>query len=102
MPFSPLWVGRLIQDYLAVAAEDIKLVGKNKEKSLWGTVSVAFETSAGNEVELTAVKPITTPLGQDTPWTRFKGNLIVLGLAFLKDTSMTIDIEDGKVQFLIT
>ena len=73
---------------------------KNKEKSLWGTVSVAFETSAGNEVELTAVKPITTPLGQDTPWTRFKGNLIVLGLAFLKDTSMTIDIEDGKVQFI--
>ena len=72
---------------------------KNREKSLWGEVSVAFETKAGNEVELQAKKPITTPLGQDTPWTRFKGNLIVLGLAFLSDTAMTIDIDHDKLQF---
>lgn len=75
---------------------------KNHEKSLWGEVSVAFETKAGSLVELTAKKPITTPLGRDTPWTRFKGNLIVLGLAFLDGNSMTIDIDEGKLQFLGT
>ncbi|KAL7541810.1 hypothetical protein ACHAXR_011241, partial [Thalassiosira sp. AJA248-18] len=72
---------------------------KNREKSLWGEVSVAFQTQAGNQIELTATKPITTPLGQDTPWTRFKGNLVVLGLAFLNDNAMTIDTDDGKLQF---
>ena len=72
---------------------------KNREKSLWGAVSVAFETKAGNFVELKATKPITTPLGQNTPWTRFKGNLIVLGLAFLDGNAMTIDIDDGRLQF---
>jgi len=78
---------------------------KNREKSLWGEVSVAFETKAGGGeegqqlVELSARKPITTPLGRDTPWTRFKGNLIVLGLAFLDGNAMAIDIDDGKLQF---
>ena len=73
---------------------------KNREKSLWGQVNVAFETHAGNVIELSAAKPITTPLlGKDSPWTRVKGNLIVLGLAFLDGTAMTIDIDDGKLQF---
>ena len=73
---------------------------KNREKSLWGQVNVAFETHAGNVIELSAAKPITTPLlGKDSPWTRVKGNLIVLGLAFLDGTAMTIDINDGKLQF---
>lgn len=71
---------------------------KNREKSLWGEVSVSFQTKAGEEVELSARKPITTPLGKDTPWTKFKGNLIVLGLAFLGGRSMTIDIDDNKLQ----
>lgn len=71
---------------------------KNREKSLWGEVSVAFETRAGNEVELSARKPITTPLGKDTSWTKFKGNLIVLGLAFLDGNAMVIDIDDNKLQ----
>ena len=73
---------------------------KNKEKSLWGEVSVTFETIAGSFVEMTAKQPITTPLGQDTPWTRFKGNLVVLGLAFLDQNVMTIDIDDQKLQFV--
>ncbi|KAL9184668.1 hypothetical protein ACHAXT_012638 [Thalassiosira profunda] len=73
---------------------------KNREKSLWGTVNVAFETASGKEVELTATKPITTPLGKDTPWTKFKGNLIVLGLAFLDGNAMTIDIDEGRLQFV--
>jgi len=72
---------------------------KNREKSLWGNVSVAFETQAGNMVELTATKPITTPLGRETPWTRYKGNVIVLGLAFLDNNAMTIDADDDKLQF---
>ena len=72
---------------------------KNKEKTLWGEVSVKFKTNAGDLVELTAKKPITTPLGHDTPWTRFKGNLIVLGLAFLVNHVMTVDIDGKKVQF---
>lgn len=71
---------------------------KNREKSLWGEVSVSFQTKAGEEVELSAKRPITTPLGKDTPWTKFKGNLIVLGLAFLSGRSMTIDIDDNKLQ----
>jgi len=73
---------------------------KNREKSLRGEVSVSFETKGGNVVELTATKPITTPLGKDTPWTRFKGNLIVLGLAFLDGNAMTIDIDNDKLQFM--
>ena len=72
---------------------------KNKEKSLWGTVIVSFETKFGKEVHLTATKPLTTPLGQATPWTKFKGNLIVIGLAFLDGMAMTIDADDGKLQF---
>jgi hypothetical protein len=70
---------------------------KNREKSLWGEVRVAFKTRAGNEIELRATKPLTTPLGKDTPWTRVKGNLIVLGLAFLDGTALTIDIDDDKL-----
>ena len=73
---------------------------KNREKSLWGTLNVAFETASGKELELTATKPITTPLGKDTPWTKFKGNLIVLGLAFLDGNAMTIDIDKGRLQFV--
>jgi len=72
---------------------------KNKEKSLWGEVSVSFITQAGGEVQLTATKPLTTPLGKATPWTRFKFNLIVLGLAFLDGNAMTIDVDDNKLQF---
>ena len=52
---------------------------------------------AGGAIELRAAKPITTPLGKDTPWTRVRGNLIVLGLAFLDGTALTIDIDDGKL-----
>ena len=72
---------------------------KNKEKSLWGQVEVSFLTQDGQQVQLAATKPVTTPLGLATPWRRFKGNLIVLGLAFLDGHAMTIDIEQGKLQF---
>jgi len=71
---------------------------KRREKSLWGEVRVAFHTMAGLEVELTARNPITTPLGKDKPWTKFKGNLIVLGLAFLHGNAMVVDIDGDKLQ----
>lgn len=70
---------------------------KNHEKSLWGDVRVAFETHSGTGIELHATKPITTSLGEDTQWTRVKGNIVVLGLAFLDGTALTIDIDDGKL-----
>lgn len=72
---------------------------KNKEKSLWGHVIVAFLTRSGKQVRLSATKPVTTPLGKDNPFRRFKGNLIVLGLAFLDGQAMTIDIPQRKLKF---
>lgn len=84
-----LWDGRNMQ------------ARKNKEKSLWGNITVSFKTTGGNEVELSAVKPITGPLGRDTPLTRLKGgNLIVLGLSFLSNTSFTVDADDDKLQLI--
>lgn len=71
---------------------------KNKEKSLWGEVTVTFETRAGNEVHLTATKPFTTSLDNKT-LSRYRGNIIVLGLAFLDGLAMTIDVGEGKLQF---
>ena len=97
----------------------------NHEKSLWGTVDVTFETSntntksrsksksnrqqqysndnnedSNNTITLSAIKPVTTPLGLATPWKGFgKKNLIVIGLAFLDNLAMTIDIDDGKILF---
>jgi hypothetical protein len=70
---------------------------KNRERSLWGDVRVSFETRNGDVVELRAKKPITTPLGKDTSWTRVRGNIIVLGLAFLVGNALTIDIDDDKL-----
>lgn len=71
---------------------------KNKEKSLWGEVTITFQTQAGNEVQLTATKPLTTPLDNKT-LSRYKGNIIVVGLAFLEGLAMTIDTKEGKLQF---
>jgi hypothetical protein len=103
---------------------------KNHEKSLWGTVDVTFTTittttntntkskeqqhhqhskkdggkdegdTKQNTITLSAIKPVTTPLGLSTPWKGFRGNnLIVIGLAFLDNIAMTIDIDDGKILF---
>ncbi|VEU42257.1 unnamed protein product [Pseudo-nitzschia multistriata] len=72
---------------------------KNREKSLWGSVEVAFRTSAGGEVVLSAEKPITTPLGKAAPWKGFRGNLVVVGLAFLDGLATTVDADDGKIRF---
>ena len=98
----------------------------NGEKSLWPQVSVSFATSTTPTVAkavatasssttsiattsvatqdhhqkcitLNATKPITTPFGQQ-PWPKFHANLIVLGLAFLDDHVITIDVDDNKLK----
>ena len=71
---------------------------QNHEKSLWGTVQVGFQTKRGNIVELSAIKPVTTPLEGDS-FAGYHGNVIVLGLAFLNGRVMTIDAQNDKLQF---
>ncbi len=74
----------------------------NKEKSLWGTVEIEFQSVSGRIVTLTAKRPITTPLGNnERPWGKsLDGDgIIVLGLAFLDGTRMVVDIDGSKVWF---
>lgn len=68
---------------------------RGREKSLWGEVRVSLPTKQGNEVELVAYKPVTTPLGKS--WPSFRGDLIVLGLAFLRGYATTVDIQGEKL-----
>mmetsp|Transcript_11671 Transcript_11671/g.28326 ORF Transcript_11671/g.28326 Transcript_11671/m.28326 type:complete len:452 (+) Transcript_11671:119-1474(+) len=72
---------------------------RNKEKSLWGHVSLELRTDQGQVVELSAQNPVTTPLGS-APWPKFrnKGHLVVAGLAFLDGHDILIDMEQQKVQ----
>lgn len=69
----------------------------NREKSLWPSVEISFLTKEGKSVTLRALKPITTPLAEK-PWPGFNANLIVMGLAFLDNHTITIDIDDRKLQ----
>jgi hypothetical protein len=86
-----------------------KVARANKERSLWGEVAITFATKsivktttttttkdhpATTMMTLTASKPLTTPLGQLLPWKGFKGNLIVIGLAFLDHKKLSIDIDN--------
>jgi hypothetical protein len=71
-----------------------------KAKNVWNEVAVKFKTSSGEDVTLSAKRPITTPLSSERPWGRkLDGHLVVLGLAFLDGLCMTIDANDGKVWF---
>ena len=60
---------------------------------------VDFGTERGHKVTLQADSPLTTPI--DIPWNGFseKGNLVVIGLAFLKTQMVTIDIESERICF---
>ena len=70
---------------------------QNREKSLWGSVEVAFQTHEGNTVSLSAKKPVTTPLGMK-PWPKFNNaHLIVLGLSFLDGHRIAIDMDGRKL-----
>lgn len=85
---------------------------KRKDRSLFGTVSLVFETTAMNardtppssHVVLSAVKPLATPFDPDQTWKKFMQrnannglpppHLVVLGLAFLEDRRIGIDIDE--------
>jgi hypothetical protein len=66
-----------------------------REKSQWGQVEVAFRTLGGNVKTLSAVKPLTTPLRMT--WNGFNSHLIVLGLSFLDNSKIAIDIDAQKL-----
>lgn len=69
----------------------------NRERNLWGTVEVEFRTKQGKSITLSATKPVTTPLGE-MPWPRFRNaHLIAIGLSFLDERRMTIDIDTLKL-----
>jgi hypothetical protein len=79
--------------------ENYSIARKQKSRSLFGTVSLTFETARRKEVTLRATKPITTPFDPEDTWKRFpKGShLIVLGLAFLEGHVLTIDIDKERL-----
>jgi len=67
----------------------------NRERSLWGEVEISFESAEGKVMTLSATKPLTTPLG-DSPW-KVDGYLIVIGLSFLNNNRLLIDMDDKKL-----
>jgi hypothetical protein len=72
---------------------------QRREKSLWGEVEVGIQTRSGTVRTLTATNPVTTPLGE-RPWPKFKNaHLVVIGLSFLEDHCLTIDIDEKKLWF---
>ena len=73
----------------------------NKEKSLFGEVTITFQTGYGKTpVTLSSKKPLTTPLSSDRPWgKRINGYVLVVGLAFLEGKMLTVDICKEKIYF---
>lgn len=81
---------------------------ENREKSFWGFVELSFQTTSisngkvdrDNNVTMFANKPVTTPLGPSS-WSATKKHrepyVIVVGLSFLNNTVVTIDIDDEKL-----
>jgi len=69
---------------------------RNREKNLWGSVKISFKTNEGEIRSLVSQKPIVTPLGEQ-PWPGFNANLIVVGLAFLDNHVVTVDIEEQRM-----
>lgn len=70
---------------------------ERREKSLWGHIDIGFETESGETVSLSAEKPLTTPFDPRQAWKKFRGHLIVVGLAFLNGNRITIDIDEERV-----
>jgi hypothetical protein len=78
---------------------------KRKQKSLFGNVTVSFDTQGGglgderNTACLTAIKPLTTPFDPEKQWKRFpkSSHIVVLGLAFMEDRCLTVDIDNDRI-----
>jgi hypothetical protein len=107
--------------------EQYFLARKRKDKTLFGNVEINFDTassilggttttarsssSSNNEKQkqrqictLRANKPIVTPFDPETTWKKFpKGkkknnvHIIVMGLAFLEDRVLTVDIDKERL-----
>jgi hypothetical protein len=60
-------------------------------------VVVSVATESGKTVTLTAKRPLTTPI--DVPWAGFndRAHLLVLGLEFMQDLSLTIDVDAARL-----
>ena len=72
---------------------------RNREKNLWGKVEITMTSKNGHPMAFEASSPVTTPFGQ-RPWPRFRNaHLVVMGLAFLDNHCMTIDINQMKLWF---
>jgi hypothetical protein len=70
---------------------------QRREHNLWGNVTISFKTAQGKLMDISATKPLTTPFDPQVTWKKFHGHLIVLGLAFLDNNRITIDIDDSKL-----
>lgn len=70
---------------------------QRREKSLWGQVDITFQTLSGKTATLSASRPLTTPFDPQQNWTKFRGHLIVVGLAFLDGKKITFDIDRKSV-----
>jgi len=71
---------------------------ERRERKLWGgEVQLTFETARKNIKTITAVKPLTTPFDPKANWKNFRGHVIVLGLSFLDEMKLTVDIDDGRI-----
>ena len=71
---------------------------ERKERRLWGgEVELTFETARKNMKTIHAVKPLTTPFDPKATWKKFRGHVIVLGLSFLDDKELTVDMDDGRI-----
>jgi len=67
-----------------------------RERNLWGDVSVSFKSKMGKTVELSAISPVTTVL-PEMPLKNFDGHLVVVGLSFMDDNILTVDIDRGRL-----
>ena len=70
---------------------------QRKERNLWGKVDIAFSTLGGKTVTLSANNPLTTPFDPQQNWKKFRGHLIVVGLAFLDGKKITVDIDRKSI-----
>lgn len=82
------------------------LARQRREKTLFGNVELTFATASGGNVTLSANRPLSTPFDPERTWKKFpkrregtksKVHIIVMGLSFLEDRSLTVDIDDGKL-----
>ncbi|KAG7337737.1 hypothetical protein IV203_015457 [Nitzschia inconspicua] len=78
---------------------------KRKDKSLFGNVTLTFQTQGVDSTNgtgtasLSAMKPLTTPFDPEEQWKRLpkSTHIIVLGLAFLEQHVTTVDIEMERI-----